>query len=452
MGEIINVFVGQYGVQSGQEYWKQICLEHNINSYGQKLTQQQDDNENVTCFFSESEKQKYVPRCVFLDLDATPIDEIRKKSSSFFRKDCLISGKEDCGSNCVRGKYTLGKEICDIALDQIRLEANKCENLQGFIIHRSLNGGTGNGVGNLICDRLSRDYNKKVKINSLLFPSNNIANEVVEPFNFVLGMYDILEHQEMSLSFQNEQIYKFADNYLDIEQLDYQNINQLTSIINSSLTHSMRFKGDLNYNMANLVTNLVCYPRINNTIPSYCSSNFNFIKEKCGQPTVNMLCSSLFNKQNFFVDCNPQQGKYLSCCLTARGDIYPRQISESIKIIKSKQSIDFVDFIPTGIKVGVCQKQPKNLLHKEYESKFQRDAILLANNTSINSIFQIMAQKFNKMYDKRAFVHWYVGEGMESDEFACARENLLAIIKDYEEVSTETNENFLEEDDDIIEI
>jgi tubulin alpha len=70
---------------------------------GKPDTDKQDSPElsSMESFFTETSNGKYVPRSIFVDLDASPIDEIRTgKYRQLFHPELLISGKEDAANNC----------------------------------------------------------------------------------------------------------------------------------------------------------------------------------------------------------------------------------------------------------------------------------------------------------------------------------------------------------------
>ena len=52
------------------------------------------------------------------------------------------------------------------------------------------------------------------------------------------------------------------------------------------------------------------------------------------------------------VKCDPRTGKYMACCLLYRGDVVPKDVNAAIASIKTKRTIQFVDWCPTGFKVN----------------------------------------------------------------------------------------------------
>lgn len=137
---------------------------------------------------------------------------------------------------------------------------------------------------------------------------------------------------------------------LDIERPTYTNLNRLIAQIVSSITASLRFDGALNVDLTEFQTNLVPYPRIHFPLATY-APVISAEKAYHEQLTVPEITNACFEPANQMVKCDPRHGKYMSCCLLYRGDVVPKDVNSSIATIKTKRTIQFVDWCPTGFKV-----------------------------------------------------------------------------------------------------
>ena len=285
-------------------------------------------------------------------------------------------------------------------------------------------------------ERLSVDYGKKNKLEFSVYPAPQISPVIVEPYNAVLTTHATLKHSDCAFLVDNEAIYDICRRNLDIERPTYSNLNRLIGQIVSSITASLRFDGALNVDLNEFQTNLVPYPRIQFPLATY-APVISAEQAYHSQQSVSEITSSCFEPANQMVKCDPRHGKYMACCLLFRGDVLPRDVNEAIGSIKTKRAIQFVDWCPTGFKVGINYRPPTVVPNGDL-AKVKRAVCMLSNTTAIAKAWARLDHKFDLMYAKRAFVHWYVGEGMEESEFSEAREDMAALEKDYEWIGADS--------------
>lgn len=151
-------------------------------------------------------------------------------------------------------------------------------------------------------------------------------------------------------------------------------------------------------------------------------------------------------------------GKYMSCCMLYRGDINASDVSQTLDKLKNESGIEFVDWVPTGFKIGV-NYQPPTCITAGDLALTDKAVCMLSNSTAIRFVWKKLAQKFGDLFARKAFVHHYVNEGMdatiemitifcsdlpilfilgfEEGELLDAKENMETLIQDYEEIENE---------------
>ena len=119
--------------------------------------------------------------------------------------------------------------------------------------------------------------------------------------------------------------------------------------------------------------------------------------------------------------------------------------------VQAKNSQYFVEWIPSNVKTAVCDIPPRGL---------SMSATFIGNTTAIMELFKRISEQFTcgffsalfhviipasttAMFKRKAFLHWYTGEGMDEMEFTEAEANMNDLLSEYQQYQVQCSLKFL---------
>ncbi|KAF2354807.1 Tubulin/FtsZ GTPase domain [Trinorchestia longiramus] len=483
MREIVHLQTGQCGNQIGTKFWEIISDEHGLTPMGtlregvptdvRELQMERINvyySEGVTgryvprailvdlepgtmdsvkagtmgelfkpshfVFGSEGSTGKYVPRAVLVDLEPGTMDSIRAGAlGQLFKPEHFVFGQSGAGNNWAKGHYTEGAELVDGVLDVVRKEAENCDCLQGFQLTHSLGGGTGSGLGTLLVSKVREEFPDRIMNTFSVVPSPKVSDTVVEPYNATLSIHQLVENTDETFCIDNEALYDICFRTLKLMNPTYGDLNHLVSLTMSGVTTCLRFPGQLNADLRKLAVNMVPFPRLHFFMPGFAPLTARG-SQQYRALSVPELTQQMFDAKNMMAACDPRHGRYLTVAAIFRGKMSMKEVDEQMYNIQSKNSPYFVEWIPNNVKTAVCDIPPRGI---------KMAATFIGNSTAIQELFKRISEQFTAMFKRKAFLHWYTGEGMDEMEFTEAESNMNDLVSEYQQYQEAT----AEEDEDI---
>ncbi|KHN99105.1 beta-tubulin [Metarhizium album ARSEF 1941] len=424
MREIVHLQTGQCGNQIGAAFWQTISGEHGLDSNGVYNGTSELQLERMSVYFNEASGNKYVPRAVLVDLEPGTMDAVRAGPfGQLFRPDNFVFGQSGAGNNWAKGHYTEGAELVDNVLDVVRREAEGCDCLQGFQITHSLGGGTGAGMGTLLISKIREEFPDRMMATFSVVPSPKVSDTVVEPYNATLSVHQLVENSDETFCIDNEALYDICMRTLKLSNPSYGDLNYLVSAVMSGVTTCLRFPGQLNSDLRKLAVNMVPFPRLHFFMVGFApltsrgAHSFRAV-------SVPELTQQMFDPKNMMAASDFRNGRYLTCSAIFRGKVSMKEVEDQMRNVQNKNSTYFVEWIPNNIQTALCAIPPRGL---------KMSSTFIGNSTSIQELFKRVGEQFTAMFRRKAFLHWYTGEGMDEMEFTEAESNMNDLVSEYQQ-------------------
>jgi tubulin beta len=279
-----------------------------------------------------------------------------------------------------------------------------------------------------LISKIREEYPDRIMSSFSVVPSPKVSDTVVEPYNATLSVHQLVENTDETFCIDNEALYDICFRTLKLQNPNYGDLNHLVSMTMSGVTTCLRFPGQLNSDLRKLAVNMVPFPRLHFFMPGFAPLSAKNLSAYRAQ-SVAELTQQMFDAKNMMAACDPRHGRYLTVGAIFRGRMSMREVDDQMMAVQNKNSSYFVEWIPNNVKTAVCDIPPRGL---------KMSATFIGNSTAIQELFKRISEQFTAMFRRKAFLHWYTGEGMDEMEFTEAESNMNDLVSEYQQYQEAT--------------
>lgn len=451
MSEIISIHVGKCGNRLGHDFWAMLKAEHGLGS----VSAEDPRAEHRAVFFANAtgDGSGAVARAVFVDLkpEARPA-----ATASILKPENFVFGEYGLDEpNFAQGYYREGDKLIEQILQAIKHQVEQCSQLQGFILTHALGGGVGSGLGSLIIARLRALYPDQVIATFSVLPDPKEDNiHVLEPYNVVLALHQLSQYADLVFCVDNQALFEiYRRERLNPTHQDY---NHLIIHAMSNVTAPLRFAPQ-EYRAMTIrdgymdgttgekhtftsIAPLTLHDLVKKLTPAGSEaagkSPLHFLT-----PTLNPI-TARDTKPPASYDLRATSPDRIALALVApwsatlahlviiREQMTPEKLSDIQGILPSRLATTW------SLDATQIDLMPILIPAQGYAASFT----LIANTAGITEMLQRVADSFNIVFRRKAFLTRYTGDGMEEADFTQAEANLAALITAYQDIQTAMEE------------
>jgi tubulin beta len=261
-----------------------------------------------------------------------------------------------------------------------------------------------------------------------LFPHGELTSACTENYNAVLALHHLQENADMCVCFDNHMLCNLIQKKLDVFSPTYGDFNYLIGLVMGGVTACMRFPQFWTTDYRKILNNIVPAPHMHFLVPSYAPIMKNINWKAVGP---NELTMPMMKAENNMLQTN-ENGKYIAASLIYRGqNLSPYVIDKTLEAFQDLKRESFIEWTPYQLHTTICRGLQNTCT-----------LTMLANMTNIEGVFGGMIDQFQKMFDKKSYLQWYIDESkggsMTEEQFTDARDALVNLRELYVQLNNES--------------